>query len=245
MPDGGTLTLATEIVTLNSKHCDACPGLRPGDHILLTAADTGCGMDSKVLEHLFEPFYTTKSSEKGTGLGLSIIYGIVKNHSGYIECSSQPGKGTEFKIYLPVLEPKLPAAGSVDLKEIPASRGKETVMFVDDDSQVRRSGEQILTKHGYKALTASSGENALALYRQKHGEIDLIILDLIMPGMGGINCIEEILKINPLENILVTTGHECTQSEREGPLSRVKHFIHKPYESLDLLQTARDILDHG
>ncbi len=245
MPDGGKLTIKTEVVFLDNSFCNACPGLLPGDHVLLTATDTGCGMDSQVLEHLFEPFYTTKTNGKGTGLGLSIIYGIVKNHGGHIECSSRTGKGTEFKIYLPVLEQKLPAARSVNKKEIAASKGNETVMFVDDDSQVRHSGEQLLTRYGYKMLTASSGENALELYRQKHEEIDLIILDLIMPGMGGINCLEEILKINPREKIIVTTGHECSKSEKEGPLSKITHFIHKPYESHDLLQTARFILDRS
>lgn len=245
MPDGGKLTIKTELVSLSAVFCNTFPGLSPGDYILLTVTDTGIGMDFDTQEHIFEPFYTTKKVGKGTGLGLSIIYGIVKNHGGCIFCESEPSRGTSFKIYLPVPD-EPPAMEQIDqIREITSSNGNETVMLVDDDPYVRSIGEQILKRFGYKILTASSGENALDLYRRKYQEIDLVILDLIMPGMGGRNCLEEIYKIKPRERVIITTGYSFDKADKAGILSKVKSFIDKPYESSDLLQRTRCVLDQS
>ncbi len=243
MPDGGKLIIQTEIVTLDTKFCSTHPGILPGNFILLTVADTGCGMDNKTQEHIFEPFFTTKTDGRGTGLGLSIIYGIIKSHGGYILCESKLLKGTTFKIYLPIPDQTPLASNSDRASDRISSKGTETVMLVDDDQYVRSIGEQILKRFGYTILTAANGESALELYRKKHSEIDLVILDLIMPGMGGKHCLEEIIKIKPQEKVIITTGYSFNKSEKKGILSKAKGFIDKPYESQYLLQRARTILD--
>lgn len=245
MPDGGKLMIKTAFVSLSSVFCSTCPGLSPGNYILITVTDTGIGMDVDIQEHIFEPFFTTKKVGKGTGLGLSIIYGIIKNHGGCIFCETAPSKGTSFKIYLPVPDQPTVVENIDQMSETASSNGTETVMLVDDDPYVRAVGEKMLKRSGYKILTAPNGESALDLYRKKHHEIDLVILDLIMPGMGGKNCLEEIFKIKPLEKVIITTGYSFDNAEKDDIFSKAKGFIDKPYESRDLLQRARHVLDQS
>jgi PAS domain S-box-containing protein len=243
MPEGGKLRIATRNIILDERFCKGHMGSTPGSYALLTIADTGQGMGREVLKHLFEPFFTTKEVGKGTGLGLPMVYGIVKTHGGYIECDSEPGKGTAFEIYLPAEE------RPVELEEHPQKKalqgGTEAILLVDDEEMLRNLGEAILTRYGYRVQTAANGEKALELYRGHPGKIDLVILDLIMPGMGGLRCLEQLLKANPSVKVVITTGYSL-----EGPTTAVlekgaKKFLTKPYASAELLQTVRDVLDQS
>jgi PAS domain S-box-containing protein len=245
MADGGTLFVETENVTLDREFCAKYPEVKAGDYVQFTISDTGHGMDRKTLEHIFDPFYTTKEVGKGTGLGLAIVYGIIKNHEGYIMCHSRPGKGTTFKIYLPVLRQEMKFVTQVDKNEAEVSirGGNETILLVDDEQFIRELGVDVLGQAGYQVLTAVDGESALELYRERQNGIDLVILDLIMPGMGGSKCLEELLKLDPQAQVLIASGYSP-----DGPTRRVleagaKGIIGKPYDSRQLLHLIREIFD--
>ncbi len=244
MPEGGLLSIKTERMVLDSQFCKTHLHLTPGEYFCITFSDTGMGMDSHILEHIYEPFFTTKKARKGTGLGLSIVYGIVKNHGGYILCESKPAKGTTFKIYFPVLDQGAVSVLPVTvLREKDASlMGTETIMLVDDDIKVRQVGEKILKKFGYKMITVSSGEAALKGFRRKYQQIDLVLLDVNMPGMGGKRCLEEMLKIKPDAKIIITTGYPVSDQYKREIAGRIAGYINKPYVSETLLRKTREVL---
>ncbi len=195
MPDGGTLSLETRNVALDAVFCQKHPGAMPGEFVMFHISDTGHGMDADTLQHLFEPFFTTKELGRGTGLGLAVVYGIVEQHGGYIACESQPGLGTSFRIYLPAM--RIEKGPDSEKIAIMPAVGTETILLVDDEEFVRDLAERILGKAGYTVLTASNGREALEMFRKQKQEISLVILDLIMPEMGGKQCLWELMKINP------------------------------------------------
>lgn len=241
MPEGGKLLIATRNIVLDEQFCKSHLGSKPGKYALLTIADTGQGMDREVLKHLFEPFFTTKGVGRGTGLGLPMVYGIVKTHGGYIECDSELGKGTLFEIYLPAEEQAARLEEPSQKKKLQG--GTETILLVDDEEALRNLGEAILTRYGYRVQTAPNGETALEIYRGQPENIHLVLLDLIMPGMGGLRCLEQLRTINPDVKVVITTGYSP-----EGPATAVletgaRKFITKPYGSAELLQVVRDVLD--
>lgn len=241
MPEGGKLIIGTKNITLDEEYCKMHLGAKPGDYVLLTVTDTGHGMDKETLEHLFEPFYTTKGVGRGTGLGLSMVYGIVKSHDGYIFCDSAPGKGATFEIYLPVIEQKLEKE---ELKEEKISMGgKETILLIDDEESIRDLGNQILNQFGYTVLATSDGESGLELYRKEKGKIDLVILDLIMPGMGGKKCLEELLKMNPKVKVVIASGYSIDGPTEEALEVGAKNFVSKPYAMRQMLKVVREVLD--
>ncbi|MFZ5573522.1 MAG: hybrid sensor histidine kinase/response regulator [Thermodesulfobacteriota bacterium] len=247
MPEGGTLSIRTDRVTLDRKFCDTHLHVTPGDYYRIEVADTGTGMDGQTMEHIYEPFFTTKKARKGTGLGLSIVYGIIKNHGGYILCDSRLGRGTTFRVYLPVLNQEaVSTAPGVELRPTdPALQGTETVMLVDDDPMVRQTGEKILRKFGYRMVTAATGEAALKTFRRRHQRIDLVLLDVNMPGMGGKRCLEEMLKIKPDVKVIITTGYPVSERFKREIAGRIVGFIDKPYVSEALLRKTREVLDAG
>ncbi|MBW1711681.1 MAG: response regulator, partial [Deltaproteobacteria bacterium] len=241
MPEGGRLVIETENVILDKEYCHRHMGAKPGQYVLMTVSDTGHGMAKEILEHIFEPFYTTKETGKGTGLGLAMVYGIVKNHAGYTMCHSELGQGTSFKVYLPAVEsPDLISA--VETTAAPVG-GTETVLVVDDEKSVRTIAVQMLEMHGYKVLTASSGEDAVEIYGRQGAEIDLVVLDLGMPGMGGYACLKELLRIDPKAKVLVASGYSAHVQTRETLQSGAKGFIGKPYRFNQMLQKIRQVLD--
>ncbi len=241
MPDGGKLTFATRNVTLGEAFCRTHVGSLPGEYVLLSSSDTGHGMDKATLEHIFEPFYTTKELGKGTGLGLATIYGIVKQHGGYITCDSEPGCGTTFNIYLPGIEGQTEAEIGKSA-EMPAF-GTETILLADDEEFVRNLAERILKKSGYSVLTASDGLEALSLYTHHREQVDLIILDLIMPTMGGKECLRELLKIDPAAKVLVASGYAADVSAKKILEQGARGWIEKPFRFSDLLKRVRKTLD--
>jgi two-component system cell cycle sensor histidine kinase/response regulator CckA len=242
MPEGGKIVIETERVKLDEQFCKTHLGARPGEYVLLSISDTGHGMDREILEHVFEPFYTTKDVGKGTGLGLAMVYGIVKNHEGYILCYSEISTGTTFKIYLPALEQSGQRQKPDEMKDV-FKGGDETILLVDDEEYIRDLGVELLTDAGYNVLTAHDGEEALELYRKEQNKIDLVILDLVIPGMGGKKCYEEILKINPKAKILIVSGYSANGPGKAALEAGAKGFVGKPFDVSHLLETIREILD--
>ena len=241
MPQGGKVLIETENAILDEEYCKLHVGAKPGDYTLLTISDNGLGMDEETREHIFEPFYTTKETGKGTGLGLAMVYGIVEAHGGTIQCYSRPGEGTAFKIYFPVLrQPKRPQ--EID-DETAVSGGVETILLIDDEDFIRDLAEQILTNFGYTVLSAADGESALEIYRSENERIDLVILDLIMPGMGGRRCLEEILEMNPNAKVLIASGFVEDASSLGTGEAASKGFLRKPYTLQQMLVEVRRVLD--
>jgi len=241
MPRGGTLAIATRNVTLDRQCCQSRLGVEPGDYILLTVSDTGHGMEPTVVEHIFEPFFTTKNPGDGTGLGLAMVFGIVKNHGGHITCYSTPGIGTTFKICFPVMAGEQDDNTSVS-GEVPVF-GTETILFVDDEAPVRNLGEKALTRSGYKVLLAADGEEAMNIYYEWRNEISLVVLDLLMPKMGGKECLHELLYIDPQARVLIASGFSQTEHAKRVIGEGAKGFIDKPYQIKQLLRKIREILD--
>jgi signal transduction histidine kinase len=243
MPDGGRLVIETANVRLPEKHSEtqSMPTSREG--ILLSVSDTGHGMDEDTMEKIFEPFFTTKAPGKGTGLGLSMVHGIVKNHCGRISCRSTPGKGTCFQIYLPAVEPvpeKKPADETRGYQG-----GNETILLVDDDENIRNTGQERLESAGYTVRTASGGEMALEVCGQKAEKIDLVLLDLIMPGIGGARCLQELLQTDPGIKVVIISGYSPDDQTLQAIKSSTRGFLPKPYTGEQLLGTVRKALDGG
>ncbi|MBW2152136.1 MAG: PAS domain S-box protein [Deltaproteobacteria bacterium] len=245
MPKGGKLVIETENVSIGEEYRNTHLGVLPGQYALLSVSDTGTGMDKEVLEHIFEPFYTTKEPGKGTGLGLSMVHGLVKDHGGYIMCYSEPGKGTCFKIYLPVLEVEAAEQGVEREKDEEIPGGDETILLVDDEEMFRDIGQQILRRFGYNVLLAHDGESALELYRKQKKAISLIILDLVMPGMGGSKCLEALLGMDPAVNVLIASGYSINGTERRAIQAGGRRFIRKPFDMKQMLKQVRKALDRS
>lgn len=243
MPDGGKLIFQTENVTLDKQFCKAFE-IKPGNYVLLSVSDTGFGMDAETVEHIFEPFYTTKETGKGTGLGLSIVYGIVKSHGGHIMCYSEPGQGTIFRIYFPALETEIrkQRTGSRE-KEIVG--GSETILMVDDEKTLLDLGHDMLGEHGYTTIHAETGEKAIEIYKTEQDRIDLVILDIGMPGMGGYKCLKELLKIDPDIRVIIATGYSANATVKELLEEGAKDFIGKPYQLNKMLKKVRKVLDNS
>jgi two-component system, cell cycle sensor histidine kinase and response regulator CckA len=241
MPDGGKLVIETKNVTVDQEYSSLNPENAPGDYVLLSVSDTGHGMDKETLNQIFEPFFTTKEKGRGTGLGLAMVYGIVKQHGGHVACDSKPGLGTIFKIYLPVtkVEPKL----SAPINEQALLAGKETVLLADDEEMVRDLGKRILERSGYTVLSAANGKEALDLYKREKGKISLVILDLIMPGMGGKECLEVLLKIEPRVKVLIASGYAAEGQTKDTIATGASGFVGKPYDMRQMLQAVREVLD--
>ena len=244
MPDGGTLVIETENITLNDDYLATHVGARAGEYVLLSVSDTGQGMDTDVVEHIFEPFFTTKEFGKGTGLGLASVYGIVKSYGGYISCYSEVGLGTAFKLYLPAAEGQVMPEEKNVQGDLPRG-GTETILLVDDEESIRTFAAAVLGRFGYRVMTGTSGEEALDVIGRTRGEIDLVILDLGMPGMGGHKCLQEIKRINPSAKVLIASGYSMNGHVKKSLETGAAGYIVKPYRINVLLQKVREILDDG
>jgi len=242
MPEGGRLVFETANVVLDEEYSKTHLGLVPGEYVLLSISDTGYGMDRETQEHIFEPFFSTKVIGKGTGLGLAMVYGIVKNHGGYIICYSEPGVGTIFKIYLPVIQMKITGPKEERKAEV-IQGGKEIILLVDDENAILDIGNKNLTSYGYDVITAQSGEEAIEIIRNMDSCPDLVILDLNMPGMGGNKSLEILLEINPGIKVIIASGYSASDHVKNALDSGAAGFIAKPYQLSDMLKRIREVLD--
>ncbi len=240
MPGGGNLYVQTENVTIDKN--DVLPyHVNPGKYVKISVTDTGTGMDDKTLKRIFDPFFTTKEMGRGTGLGLASAYGIIKNHGGFINVYSEKGGGSTFNIYLP--------ASELEIKDYKSKvndgikRGHETVLLVDDEDMIIDVGRQMLSRLGYNVFTAGSGKETIEIYNAKKESIDLVILDMIMPDMGGGETYNFLKKINPSVKVLLSSGYSINGQAQEIIDRGCNGFIQKPFNMNDLSQKIRRVLD--
>ncbi|PTN34499.1 response regulator [Desulfonatronum sp. SC1] len=250
MPDGGRLAFQTENVDLTADFARTHLDAEPGPYVLLCVTDTGCGMDKGTMDQIFDPFFTTKEVGRGTGLGLATVYGIIKNHGGSVLCYSEPSQGTIFRIYWPAALDQTTAAvhePEPDFQRGPAVRepsgGLETILVVDDEADILELTAEALQSLGYAVLTASSGEEALALYAENKAGVDLIVLDLGMPGMGGRQCLRELVRLDSRVRVLIASGYAAASLSDEVRSDGAADFIAKPYQLADLVIRVREILE--
>ncbi len=240
MPGGGEIYVQTENVILDENDAQSY-GLKPGNYVKTSITDTGIGMDETTRQRIFEPFFTTKELGRGTGLGLAAVYGIIANHDGSIRVYSEKGKGTTFIIYLPVTEKEAP-----EEKKLPEYllEGKETVLLVDDEDMVSDIGKRLLERLGYNVLVAGGGKEAVEMYDKNKDNIELVILDMIMPGMGGGDAFERLKTINPDIKVLLSSGYSMNGQAAQIMALGCKGFIQKPFNLKELSKKVRMILDN-
>ena len=244
MPMGGKLKIQTTNVELDQAYTWNHPGSKVGNYVMLAVTDTGTGMDAATLTHIFEPFFTTKERGKGTGLGLSTVYGVVKQSNGYVWVDSAPGKGASFQVYLPrymgqsVMEEQI-----ADPRE--KLRGSETILLVEDAEPLRKLAQTFLEEGGFRILSAESGENALEVAARFGGTIDLLLTDVVMPGMNGRVLAEQLLRRQPGMKVLYMSGYTDSFIAGHGVLDPGTHLLHKPFTDDVLIRRVRGVLDGG
>jgi PAS domain S-box-containing protein len=240
MPKGGLISLETGTVEMDEEYVKANGYGKPGSYAVISFSDTGEGMDETTCKKVFEPFFTTKEVGKGTGLGLSIVYGILKQHDGFINVYSEPGNGTTFKIYLPLIhaEVAVSPAGKEEILE----GGTETILVADDDASLRELSEKFLVMFGYTIITAVDGLDALAKFRENRDKIDLVILDIIMPKMNGKDAFDEMRKINSDVKAIFISGYTGEIIHKRGILDQTLVFVSKPLNLRKLLIKVREVL---
>ncbi len=241
MPYGGTLTISSESIYLDTAYTRLNPEVKEGSYVILTVSDTGVGMDEEIKEHIFEPFFTTKDKARGTGLGLATVYGIVKQSDGYITVESEPGKGTEFKIYFPGFKKQLPKKEK-DKKKIKTVGGHETIMVVEDEYMVRELVCDTLRNSGYKVIEATNGKEAIEIFEKNKKKIDMILTDVIMPEMSGRKLIETLSEKLPHLKALYMSGYTDDAIIRHGVLEPGMDYIQKPFTPKSLIQKIREVL---
>ncbi|MFW5868927.1 MAG: PAS domain-containing hybrid sensor histidine kinase/response regulator, partial [Armatimonadota bacterium] len=243
MPDGGTLTIETANARVSEEEARGRADIDPGPYVTLSVSDTGVGMDAETRERVFEPFFTTKGAEQGTGLGLATVYGIVNQSGGHIHVYSEPGEGTVFRVYLPRVE----SGEAADLDDEERSRedlrGGETVLVVEDDEIVRKLVTSVLTRHGHTVLSAESAEEALEVAAAHRDGIEIMVTDVIMPGMNGPELAEEMAAHHPDMPVLFVSGYAEEAIMHEGVLDEGIHFMQKPFGPEKLLRRIRSVLD--
>ncbi len=246
MPGGGRLTIETANAWIDQAYAEQHAEVSPGQYVLVTISDTGCGMTAAQLARAFEPFYTTKPTGKGTGLGLSMVYGFAKQSSGHLKLYSEPGEGTTARLYLPRAPVDRPAtAPAAEAVTDAGLRGHELVLVVEDDDLVRRHGCQLLAGLGYRVLQAATGAEALALL-QAHADIDLLFTDVVMPGgMNGRQLADAARSLRPGLKVLYSSGYTENAIVHHGRLDPGVHLLAKPYRSIDLARKLRAVLARG
>lgn len=242
MPHGGVLTVATAETEPPPGVILSPPTAHPGKCVLLEVKDTGEGIDNGVRDRIFEPFFTTKEVGKGTGLGLSMVYGIVKQHGGHIAAHSEQGKGTTIRIYLPMADNE-PAAQAGIEEPVRPPMGSETVLVVEDDNEVRVLHRAVLETFGYRVIEAVDGEDAVAQFIRHRNEIDLVIMDVVMPRMNGRQAHGEIVSLRPDTKVLFMSGYAADIVKEKGIIADGVNFISKPVPPLEMLRKVREILD--
>jgi CheY-like chemotaxis protein len=240
MPGGGKITIELRNIELDKIGVVAHPGLQPGDYVEMSVSDTGTGIDPETLSRIFEPFFTTKASGKGTGLGLATVYGIVQQNNGAIEVHSRIGHGTTFYIYLPRATDLGKPAPMVTAAP---GGGSETILLVEDDDRVRALVSSMLRKNGFTVLLASAGDQALEIAARHRGRIDLLLTDVMMPGLNGRLLSERLTASRPETRVLYMSGYSDDEVLRLGVKKAAAHFIQKPFSVDALVYKIREALN--
>ncbi|HKX60386.1 MAG TPA: response regulator, partial [Verrucomicrobiae bacterium] len=242
MPRGGTLTIATRFAPVDPAYVKSHAEATPGNYVRLTVTDTGHGMDRSTISRIFEPFFTTKEIGKGTGLGLSTVYGIVKQHQGWIEVDSEVGKGASFSVYVPVATRAEPRRTTTRVDTVPG--GNETILVVEDEEALRELVSDILQRKGYTVLEAQSGDQAMQVWQSEKERIDLLLTDMMMPGgLSGRDVAERLLADRPELKVIYTSGYSIDTVTPEALGQDAMNFLQKPYDPETLAQMVRNILN--
>ena len=240
MPDGGNLSISVENVELSKKDITALHATQKR-FVKLTVSDTGIGMDENTKSRIFEPFFSTKERGRNTGMGLASVYGIIKNHGGYVNVDSKPAAGTSFTIYLPASDNK---AEDEPKKDTRIHKGVETILLIDDEQMIIEITSKMLEKLGYKVLTATSGKQGIDIFQNSRKKIDLVILDMIMPGLSGKEAFDILRQKNPTVKVLLSSGFSVDSQAKDIMAAGCKGFIQKPFTMAQLSRKLREILDH-
>jgi two-component system, cell cycle sensor histidine kinase and response regulator CckA len=244
MPTGGSLTIKTRNVDLGDDACHRTPGLSPGRHAEMIVTDNGIGMDAKTREHIFEPFFTTKEPGKGTGLGLATVFGIVRQHGGFVSVDSAPGHGTTFRIYLPAVKNAVELARPRSKpEETPFRGGKETLLVADDHEGIREMIRSALEGCGYRVLFAANGEEAIRIFEEQAREISLVVLDVVMPRIGGLEAAKRMRQIRPELAVIFTTGYSADHEALTTVIETGGAVVEKPFDPKKLARRVRELLD--
>jgi signal transduction histidine kinase/CheY-like chemotaxis protein len=242
MPEGGSLMVETSNIAIDEEFCILQPLARPGHYVMLTVTDTGTGMDAATLDRIFEPFFTTKEMGKGTGLGLATVYGIIRQHGGFIHVYSRPGAGSTFRVYLPVSTVMAaPAAAVKDAK--PVKGGSETLLVAEDHEGLRLLAYETLVNLGYQVLLASDGESAMREFRAHRDRIDLALLDVVLPKLSGPEVYARICEEKPDLPVVFATGYSPDIALLQKVQEKGLPVLQKPYSPRDLARTVREALD--
>jgi nitrogen-specific signal transduction histidine kinase/ActR/RegA family two-component response regulator len=241
MPEGGNLNIRTAYVRLDENFSRTYK-VKPGGYVQLTVSDSGIGMDEKTRQRIFEPFFTTKTMGRGTGLGLASVYGIIKNHAGYIEVTSKPNQGTSFLIYLPATDVERRAAADGAATD---GRGQKTILVVDDEAMVLDVCRDMLEKLGYAVLAVDSGEKAVDLVSRNEKKLDLVLLDIIMPGLSGGETFDRLKSVRPDLKILLASGYSLDTKAAAIMNRGCDGFIQKPYTLKNLTDKIQSILNQA
>jgi CheY-like chemotaxis protein len=242
MPEGGRFGLELADVELDAAYCRRRVDVRPGSYVRLRISDTGHGIEPQTLPHIFEPFFTTKGPGRGSGLGLSTVYGIVRQCGGHIEAASRPGAGTTFEIYLPRLD-EIAHPVATAARPGRSTRGSETILLAEDEELVRSLAMDLLRGSGYTVLEAPNGVEALRLAVGHAGTIDLLLTDVVMPEMNGLELAEHVLRLRPQVRVLYTSGYLDRSLLPQGTDELGPAFLHKPFRPEALLHRVRELLD--
>ncbi len=243
MPSGGELTICTDYSYVEGQLLTDHGIEKPGEYAVVMVTDTGSGMDEATVQRIFEPFFTTKEVGKGTGLGLAMVYGIVKQHNGFLDVTSKPGEGTSFMVFLPIIESHFADFTVTCHTVVEQITGSETVLIVEDDVELLEFMKKLLNKLGYRVITAVDGHEAVAQFREHAETIDLIVMDLIMPRMGGKQAYDEIRQLQPNVRVLFCSGHNISVAQQQGHTSTTVDFIPKPVTMNAFLTKVREMLD--
>ncbi len=247
MPTGGRISIETRNATLDDHYTSEHAPVVSGRYVMLAVGDNGVGMSRDTREHAFDPFFTTKDPGKGTGLGLATVYGIVKQSGGYVWVYSEPGQGTTLKLYFPEVSSATAFGNAGENTAVAkvARRGSETILLVEDEEAVRGLTCRILEKQGYRVIPAQHGRDAMEIAIKEEGRIDLVLTDVVMPGMNGRGLVERLTGIRPTIKSLYMSGYTDDDIIRRGFIEPSKSFLQKPFTSDGLLQTVRKVLDEG
>ncbi len=242
MPNGGNLLIETSNMEFDEAYTRNHDGAKVGLYVMLSVTDAGIGMTPEVVAQIFEPFFTTKELGKGTGLGLATVYGVVKQSGGYIWVDSTPGEGSSFKVFLPRTSERI-AGATPTVPNVPDATHRETILLVEDAEPLRRLAQSILEQHGYRTLTAEHGEAALRLTAEHRHPIDLLLTDVVMPGINGRVLSERLLPQYPHMKVLYMSGYTDSFIAGHGVLEQGRALLHKPFTEEALLAKVRQVLD--